>query len=197
MPHSFSVDQLTRLRAFRDAASQVRTASVIDSGATISISGTVDRDGNLEQTVTVLASEPFRSFAMSLRLVYMQGEPANFGSICNLLRTSGPEELHPAVDTLRARYNSIVDGNSFRFELHGEFEGTVVGHRGILETWLYYGSFHQDLSRKPLFDELSKFGPQFVFGVNGVALSLAGCILDLDDVVATALEEHQVPRIGG
>src|SRR5437879_1354690 len=103
MPHSFTPDQSTRLHAFREAALQVRNASVIDSGATISMSGRVDREGKVEQSVTILANEPFRSFAMSLRLVYMNDGPASFGSICNLLRSAGPPALHGAVDAVRSR----------------------------------------------------------------------------------------------
>lgn len=195
MPNSFNADQSARLHAFREAALQVRNASVIDSGATISMSGRVDKDGNLEQSVMILANEAFRSFSMSLRLIYMNDAPANFGSICNLLRSAGPAALHPEVDAVRARYNSILNGSSVRFGLHGDFEGTVVGPREIFENWLYYGSFHHDLSLKSMFDELSKFGAPFVFAVNAVALSLAGCVLALDDIVAHALDEPQMPRI--
>ena len=59
------------------------------------------------------------------------------------------------------------------------------------------GAFHQDPEHQPIYQELLKFGPNFVFAVNAIALELAGCILDLDDVIADAMGEPRVQRIGG
>jgi hypothetical protein len=126
----------------------------------------------------------------------MQGEPASFGPVCNLLRRNCDPAVYEDIDSIRARYNGFLNGNAITFQLHGDFEGTVVGPRGIFENWLYYGSFHQDLSRQAIYEELSRWGPQYVYAVNAVALTLAGCVMELDDLIASVLGEPRMPRIG-
>lgn len=77
MTASFRPDDIDRLQAFRRAAAQVRKASIIDKGQTITIGAERDSSGALQPFQTVLESEPFRSLAMSIRLVYLQKEPAS------------------------------------------------------------------------------------------------------------------------
>jgi hypothetical protein len=183
-------------RAFRLAARQVREASIIDEGLGVSIGGAVDESGALHETYELLSKEPFRSLAMSLRLVYANDEPGNFGRVCNRLRLAGDTSTVLAVDALRERYNGVLNGRLFQFNLHGQFEGSSLGPREIFETWLYHGSFHTDLERQGHFEELSRFGKRFVFAVQAIVLQLSGPILDLDDVLADFLGELRVPRIG-
>jgi len=168
---------------------------VIDQGKTVSIGASVDLDGTVRQTHELLENEPFRSFAMSVRLVYIQGEPANYGHICNILRARLDADLHAHVDLLRQSYNNFINGKNHQFQLHGALEGETVATREIFEAWLYGDSFHQDHHREPVYQELLKFGPTFVFAVNAISLRLAGLILDLDDVIADVLSEPRVERI--
>lgn len=196
MSLSLLADELERIKAFRTAAAQVRAASIIDEGKAVSIGAAVSPDGTIQQTHELLENEPFRSLAMSIRLVYMQREAANYGRICNLIRNKGPASVQSQVDVLRQRYNNFVNGKKFQFGLHGNFEGRAVGTREVFEAWLYGGAFHQEAEHQPIYQELLKFGPNFVFAVNAIALQLAGCILDLDDVIADAMGEPRVQRIG-
>ena len=190
-------EEMENVRAFRTAAAQVRTASIIDEGKDISIGTEVTPDGTIRQTHELLENEPFRSLAMSIRLVYMQGEGANYGRICNLIRRKAPDTVQNQIDILRQRYNSLINGKKFQFQLHGAFEGRTVSTREVFEAWLYGGAFHQEPEYQPIYQELLNFGPNFVFAVNAIALELAGCILDLDDVIADVVGEPRVPRIGG
>lgn len=99
------------------------------------------------------------------------------------------------VDNIRGLFNSTLNSPLFAFKLHGDLEGTVVGPRKIFETWLNCEAFHQDPEDSSIYEELLKFGPRFVFAVHAIALRLAGRILDLDDIIADALEEPRVSRI--
>lgn len=191
-----SADELERIRAFRSAAAQVRAASIIDQGKAVAIGADVGPDGTIRQTHELLENEPFRSLAMSIRLVYMQSEAANYGRICNLVRMKAPANIQSQIDVLRERFNNLVNAKKFQFGLHGDFEGRTVATREVFEAWLYGGAFHQDPDHQPVYRELLKFGPNFFFAVNAIALELAGCILDLDDVIADAMEESRVRRIG-
>lgn len=184
------------LHAFRAAALQVRNASVIASGATVGMHAETTPEG-AQMRFQLLSEEPFRSLAISLRLVYMQGEPAHYNYVCNLLYRDGAGEIQRRVADCRARYKSILEGHYVRFNLHGEFEGQVAGPQDVFEAWLYGLVFHQDHKKREIADELGKYmgGFAFPFALNLIALQLAGAILDLDDVIADHLVEERVPRI--
>ena len=187
------------LVAYRRAALQVRQASIIASGATIGFSGSVSPTGEVTTSFRLLSEEPFRSLAASIRLVYMQKEPANFQWICNILFKKGDADVCEIVKDCRLRYTRTLEGKTFQFNLHGEFEGTTVGPREVFEAWLYGLVFHQDPEQTKVAEELAKYqgGFAFPFAVNAVALQLAGVILDLDDVIARFLGEAPMPRISG
>ena len=145
----------------------------------------------------LLSTEPFRSLAITLRLVYMEGEPAHFYRVCNILHRNAAAEIQRRVMDCRARYRSALEGQYIRFELHGKFEGQVAGPRDVLEAWLCGLAFHQDLQKEEIAKELGKYmcGFAFPFTLDVIALLLAGAILDLDDVIADYLNEERVARI--
>jgi len=116
----FTDDERKRLAALLTAADQIREASIVAKAPPLSLGGTVGPDGSLEQQVTVFESEAFRSLAMSMRLVYMNDEPANFGSICNILYKRGDAPLQDAVAETRQAYNDFLKKSKmFQFNLHG------------------------------------------------------------------------------
>lgn len=195
LANSMTLEELSRLRAFRNAAAQVRSASIVDQAATVGFGAGTNPDGTWVQTIRILSEEPFRSLAMSIRLVYMQGEPAHFGPLCGLLLRNVGSPIGDEIHTIRGRYESTLDTPWVQFALHGAFEGRTVGPREIFDIWLYYGAFHQDLSKKEIYEELARFGPRFQWGVHAIALQLTGCVLDLDDIIADLLNEPRVPRI--
>ncbi len=150
----FLLEEMDRVRAFRTAAAQVRAASIIDEGKLVSMGAAAAPDGTIRQTHELLENEPFRSLAMSIRLVYMQSEAANYGRICNLIRSKAPASVKSQIDILRQRYNNLVNGRKFQFELHGDFEGRIVGTREVFEAWLYGGAFHQDPEHQPIYQRI-------------------------------------------
>ena len=191
-------NELGSLRAFRKAALQIRNASVIANGATISFQAIPSPGDGPSARFQLLEEESFRSLAMSVRLVYMQEEPANFNKVCNILYRHADASIQQLIADVRARYKNVVEGNYIQFGLHGEYEGQVVGPREVLEAWLYGVAFHQDEDRQWLADELIKYqgGAAFPFAVNLITLRVAGVAMDLDDVIADFLDEPRIPRLG-
>ena len=195
---SLQPNEISSLRAFRRAALQIRNASPIATGATIGIEAITNPGVGPSARFRLLEEEPFRSLAMSVRLVYMNEEPAQFGKVCNILHRTGDATIQRLVADARARFKAVVQGNYIQFGLHGPYEGQVVGPQEVLEAWLYGIAFHQDNDRQWLVDELNKYqgGAAFPFAVNMITLQLAGVTMDLDDVVADFLGEPRIARIG-
>ena len=193
---TLDANALKCLRDFRTAALQVRNASVIASGATIQMSGSVGPEG-IAIRYRLLAEEPFRSFAISVRLVYMEKEPGSFYRVCNIMHLDAPTETQNRIADCRARFTSILNGKYVQFKLHGPYEGQIVGPKEVFEAWLYGVVFHQDELQQALAEELGKYmdGYAFPYTVNLVGIQLAGVTLDLDDIVADHLGEPRVPRI--
>ncbi len=191
-------NEINSLRAFRKAALQIRNASPVASGASIGFEAVPNPGTGPSARFKLLEEEPFRSLAMSVRLVYMQEEPAHFHKVCNILYRNGDANTQRMVSDARARFKAVVEGNYIQFGLHGRYEGQVVGPQEVLEAWLYGIAFHQDDDRQWLVDELVKYqgGAAFPFAVNLITLQLAGVTIDLDDVIADFLGEPRIQRIG-
>jgi hypothetical protein len=187
------------LLAFRAAARQVREASPIANGKSIRIRGEVQPPGSdapIKVTAELLASEPFRSLALSVRLVYQSGEPANFGHICNIIERYASDELRTAERDLRTRYEGALTRHNPLLVVLRLVRPELYTPREMFETWLYHGVFHQDISLQADYESLTGLGDTFPYTVQGIVLQLAGRILDLDDIVADLLAGAKLPRIG-
>jgi hypothetical protein len=144
--------------------------------------------------VGLLASEPFRSLAMAIRLVYMQREPAHFFSICGLMYRHDPES-RDRVAALRRDYQAALQDRENGMVLHDGITPESFTAQEIFETWLYGIAFHQDPERQEAVHRLSSDAALFSMSFQSTALLLAGRILDLDDVVADFLGESRIERI--
>src|SRR5579864_1378691 len=185
------------LRSFREAARQVRESSIINGGDAVVIRGERQDSGRFKTTALLLASEPFRSLALSVRLVYQTGEPAHFGRICNIFERSGDPSMRLAVRELRAKYNrTLSDHHALAFVV-GLLGPESPSPQDMFETWLYFGAFHQDPCRRADYEAFAELGDVFPGIVQSIMLRLSGRILDLDDVVADFLHELRLPRITG
>ena len=111
-----TTNDLRRLCAFREAARQVRSASVIDQGLSVKIGILRTQDGvpMADDTSGMLPTEPFRSLCMSLRLTYMDKEEAHFFGICGVLKKAASpdqwdriKQLHAACWRRDRRWRSI------------------------------------------------------------------------------------------
>jgi hypothetical protein len=193
---SSEAEDRAHLAAFRTAARQIRDASVIAEGRQVQLHGRRSDAGEMLITASLLESEPFRSLALSVRLVYQANEPANFGHVCNILCRTGNETTRDRAAQIRERYNQTLSEHGCVVTAVAFDDRSPYSPRDVFETWLYHGVFHQDLSRDADWRSLSALGDKFLFLVQGIVLKLAGRIMDLDDVVADFLLEPRIDRIG-
>jgi hypothetical protein len=187
----FSVLERSHLQAFLNAARQIGEASVVVENKSLSWQGSVGEDGALEQSYQLFENEPFRSLAMSVRLVYMNEEPANFGHVCNILHVNGDQGLKEAASSFRLAYNGTLNGSMMKFGLHGDFEGRTVGPREVFEIWLYGDTFHQDQKLEAILAELRKFGDSFTLALNLFVMRLVDIILQLASLVMKVLGDEE------
>ena len=189
--------ELLRFACFRRAAEQVREASIIDQGHTIDVLVHPGEPGFMDVFVKLLNEEAFRSLAASVRLIYMQSEPAHFSTICNLLCRENGEDIRNRVALIRRQWVDALQDKGHTLGTFGA-DGSPVAFtpQQMLEHWLYGIVFHQDPDRQEALRILSTDEHLFRWNVQATALQLAGRILDLDDVIADVLAEARVPRIG-
>jgi hypothetical protein len=192
---SFSDDERIRLDAFRRAAAQVREASIIAEGHTITLAARPGDLGFVDIYIKLLADEPFRSLALSIRLAYAQGEPAHFFSVCNIVSRQGDDVAKARVDAVRAQYRAALRSDENRIVVGDGSNMAVFTAQQVFEHWLYGIAFHQDPERQEPVRLLASLGVDFSWSVQTTALQLAGRILDLDDVVADALRQPRLERL--
>lgn len=196
MSPTFDTTERDRLSSFRAASRQVREASIIAEGQDIKIQAVPGAPGFVDLVVQLLESEAFRSMALAVRLVYQQGEPAHFQSICGIIHRRCSEAIQQRVATIRQQYHDALRDKDFQVVVGDLNTMAVFTAQGVLETWLYGVAFHQDLHRQPSVKLLTEAGVEFPWVVQATLLKLAGRVLDLDDVVAEVLDEPPLPRIG-
>jgi hypothetical protein len=185
-----------RLDAFRRAASQVRNASIIAQRQDITIHSRPGDPGYVDVFVQLLHNEAFRSLALALRLVYQQGEPAHFYSVCNILyREVDSTPVKDRVATLRAQYGDALRDPAGQVLAGDPPNLSTFTTEEVFEHWLYGIAFHQDPDRQASVALLESEGAHFQWSVQATGLQLAGRTLDLDDVVADFLGQPRLPRI--
>ena len=193
---SVTTEDRQQLEIFRRAASQVRDASIVAEGQEIKLHFRAGDPGYVDIFVQLLHNEAFRSLALALRLVYQQGEPANFYSVCNLLyRGAESAAVKDRVATIRAQYSSALRDPSGQVSAGDPPNVTIFTAEEVFEHWLYGIAFHQDVERQAAVRLLESEGARFQWSVQATGLQLAGRILDLDDVVADVMERPRLARI--
>jgi hypothetical protein len=195
VPSALTDRERFQLSSFRTAARQVRDSSIIDKGHTIELVTRPGEPGYVDVFIKLLGAEPFRSLAMAIRLVYMQGEPANFLSVCNVLHRHGDEATRTRVAELRTQYQDALRDPQDGITLDDGLAPATFDAQQVFECWLYGIAFHQDPDRQDSVRRLGEAGFEFSKSFQSTALQLAGRILDLDDVVADFLGETRIARI--
>lgn len=186
-----------QLASFRNVAKQVRDASIIAEGHTIEVVSRYGDPGYVDIFVSLLKEEPFRSLALAIRLAYMQGEPAHFYSIANILARHGNNTIAAQVAELRRQYKDALHSKDNQIVVGDGSNMAVFTAQGVFETWLYGIAFHQDEDRQDAVRILISTGYEFQMSVQLTALQLAGRIMDLDDLAADFLNEPRLERLKG
>jgi len=182
-----------RIDAFREVAREVSSNSVVISGLTIK--SWLRQSGEVE--IELLPAEPFMALCVSVRKVYMKNGPAHFYNVNNIVGRYDKGAYQKRAAAVRADYELVLRGNEVEFRVHGN----RVLHEDIFKAWLNGYAFHQDAFEAPPTDSLdyaqlkAAAGPIVDSIVQKVALQLAGCILEMDDVIADWLGAERLPRI--
>ena len=138
----------------------------------------------------LLPEESFVALLAAVRLVYMHREPANFGHVHQILHQHGGPEIQVAVRDLYSTWKAVLSSGGKAWI--GSEEYTA---RRMFDTWMNAAVLHQDKKRQDSYELLRLTGAFAPWVVHGMALRLAGCIMDLDDVVARFLGEEPMSRI--
>ena len=187
-------DDLARLQSFREAARQVRVATIIDKGLGANVNVWEDASGQLHISSDLLDREAFVALSASLRLVYMEKEAAHLYGVCNVLWRHASEDVHEHIAAIRGFYSEVLRTAAGGFTLTTETGSRLVRSEELLEAWMYGEVFHQDPDKRQLLQLLRKH-PLFQFNLQSTVMLLCGRVLDLDDIVADLLGEPRVPRI--
>jgi hypothetical protein len=126
----------------------------------------------------------------------MQGEPAHFFSICNLVYRHVENSVKQRVAGLRAAYRNALSDPDNGIVIHDGVTPTTFSAEDVFKVWLYGITFHQEPELQESVQRLGKTGIEFSRSFQSTALQLAGRVLDLDDIVADFVGEPRVPRIG-
>jgi hypothetical protein len=133
---------------------------------------------------------------MAVRQVYLPKNLGSFPRVCQTLkrRVASPDQA--AVQLIRERYDALLDksGTLFQGPVNGKLRKFTA--RQVFDTWINSRGFHYDHRRQPDHDALNAVGLYFQYILQAIVLQLAGCIMDLDDLVADALSEPRMTRIG-
>ena len=184
------------LAAFRAVAREVRESSIVTNGLTIR-HWLVQTGDEVKLGIDLLPAEAFRSLCVSVRKVYMEKEPASFYKVYNIVARYDAGEYRKGAGKVRADYHLILDGQGVEFHIGGK----VIPHEEFFDTWLNAYTFHQDAFEDPVktgpYEAFTSLGmsPAVEAVVQKVALQLAGCVIEMDDVIADWLGEERLPRI--
>ena len=185
-----------RLTAFREVAREVRESSIVATGLTIKQYLRLPTgDAPVCIETELLPSENLRSLCVSVRNVYMEEGPAHFYAILKIAGRYGAQSHRERIDAVRAAYERVLRGNDVELRVgHRRIE-----HESLFKDWLNKSSFHKDTFKdgdEGLYRPLRQLlGEPVDAIVQKVVLQIAGCVLDLDDVIADLLGEALLPRI--
>jgi hypothetical protein len=185
-----------RIAAFREVAREIRNNSVVTGGLTIK--HWLRQDGeHAAVDVELLPSEPFMALCVSVRKVYMRNGPAHLYNVNKIVGRYDTGEYRQRAAAVRADYELVLRGNEVEFRIQGK----RVLHEELFKAWLNGYAFHQDAFEEPFGAALdyaqlqAALGPLVDSLVQKVALQLAGCILEMDDVIADWRGQERLPRI--
>ena len=193
-------EERTALKAYRRAARQVRDRTAIDEGFIINVNfHTAPGEGGFVYfqglSFDLVPDENFRALLTAVRLTYMSNEPSHFDRACNILWRHGDEGVRDPVSEVRARWDAVLRTGT---EVEVRSEGGAsrkLGPKELFDAWLYGEVFHLDKDKEADLAIIKASGELGMYGVQGIALGLAGPILDLDDIIADFLDEEPMPRI--
>ncbi|HYT73861.1 MAG TPA: hypothetical protein VEL79_03845 [Vicinamibacterales bacterium] len=180
------------LATFRTVAREVRESSIVANGQTIK-HWIIPVGDDVKVGIDLLPAESFRSLCVSVRKVYQEKEPAFFYRVHNIVARYGDDQVRKQAVKVRDAYQLVLRGEGMECRIGDK----IVPHEEFFETWLNGYTFHQDDRTAGPYEGFRELGLGLAVDaiVQKVALQLAGCILELDDVIADWRGEERLPRI--
>lgn len=185
------------LAAFRAVAREIRASAIVTKGLTIK--HYLRTGSHPEVEIHLLPSENFLALCVAVRKVYMQEGPAHFYKVHKIIGRYDAGEYRTRAAAVRDDYQLVLRGTGIEMRIGGR----LIGHEELFDSWLNGHAFHQDAyqdaeraKKAEVYNLLTSFfGAPVEAVVQKVALQLAGCVLELDDVIADWLKEERLPRI--
>jgi hypothetical protein len=175
------------LEAFRRAAAQIREASIVADDIRVEIKVIPDQFGGADVYLQLLQTEPFRSLAMAVRLVYQTREPANLQRVCNALGRRGDVAIRAQSAELKQEFLSLLRDPSYEVHVADGESPSSYSPKEAFEYWLNGIAFHQDFDHEPHVRRLLAEGPFFLRSVQEVTTRIAMIVLKVDGLVAAVL----------
>lgn len=188
MTPTLTDNERRQLSSLHQASLEIRSASIIARREKIEIKLEADEGGGADVYVRLLGNEPFRSLALAVRLVYQEGESANFLSVCNILYKKGGEEIRSRSANLRKSYLGLLSDPSYGISISDGESPERYDGRAVLDHWLNGIAFHQDAHRERDVRRLKENGALFLWQVQEITRLLAELTLQLDSLAATLLD---------
>jgi hypothetical protein len=128
--------------------------------------------------------------------VLLEREPGNIYRVCKILRREGDAATAARAVAVREQLQRELRkgaGSDIHALIFGE--PVALTMREVLNAWLYTANFHDEGDHEAAYQALSAYAECFHVAVQFAVLQVAGCVLDMDDVVADYLGEARLPRI--
>lgn len=147
---SFSAEERERLRLYSSLAYDLGQEDFHQEPLELSVRASPEES---YQRLEHAGRTQLRSMAMVFRQLWMQGEPARFNDMRNLLRrraAPGASDVLTMLDLLGARYKAaareVMMKNVWADDPMGE-PISVVRAEQVIDDWLYSGPFHTDAEK--------------------------------------------------
>ena len=111
----------------------------------------VDKGFQTRFEIKVPDEETIKSFLLSFRVFYMEGEHTNFYSICNLLyKKILDKKVRNDLVTIRSNYTKALNTSFIRIN----FLGKSYSSKDIVDLWLNAEYFHTDIEKVKELDKI-------------------------------------------
>lgn len=138
--------------------------------------------------VKVPDEETIKSFLLSFRVFYMEGEHTNFYSICNLLyKKILDKKVRAALITIRSNYTKALNTSFVSIN----FLGKSYLPKDIVNLWFNAEYFHTDIEKVKELDKIviSPFKNLFFYSLIDVVVTLSNEISILKEIIVWATSD--------
>ena len=191
MPLQLNEQQKEQFREFIKRANELVSSRIYKNGLpAISTHTKINvSEGTIESSGSFPDEEDFRSMLLSLRPIYMQKEPVNFGKICNIVHQIITDSTkQTTVAKIRKAYNNTLNTNA---EIAIQNNDQIYKPYEILNTWLNYAYFHADKNAAQEFKALVALAgaSTLKFVMQHIVYNMTSCIAALKEFIEQEFEQ--------